>query len=38
MSCIAADSSNSGALAIANEEGELLICMHSLQASAECQR
>lgn len=37
VSCIAADSSNSGALAIANEEGELLVCMHSLESSAECQ-
>lgn len=35
MSCIAADSSNSGALAIANEEGELLICMQSSESSAE---
>lgn len=35
MTCIAADSSNSGALAIANEEGELVICMHSSESSGE---
>lgn len=37
VSCIATDSLNSGALAIASEDGQLLVYMHNLESSAKCQ-